>query len=283
MSAAPDLGATGLVPPARRVRVLFVDDDPQLLEAVEDLLYRSYDVVTATRASAGLAMLERDPIPIVVSDLRLPEMDGISFLGEVRARAPATVRMLTGHADLDAAVRAVNHGAIFRLLIKPCPPDELHTALRDAVEQRRIMHADRDLLAARVEELSSTLVRSERLATLGTMTAAVSHEMRNALTILGSSIAEIRELVDGHAVPDAELVEMLEAGQARLSRHVAGVLGLAPTPGRPRAARSMSAPSPARSSSCCAMSASRAGSRSASRSTATPRRSSAIAASSSRC
>jgi signal transduction histidine kinase len=135
--------------------------------------------------------------------------------------------LLTGHADLDAAVRAVNHGAIFRLLLKPCPPDELHVALRDAVDQRRVLHADRDLLATRVEEMSSTLVRAERLATLGTMAAAVSHEMRNALAILRSSISELHGLMEAGAPPDAELVHLLETGEARLARHVAGVLGMA--------------------------------------------------------
>ncbi len=269
---------------AHKPRLLFVDDDPTLLASIADLLYRSYDVVTAPRASAALAMLAHGELAIVVSDLRMPEMDGIAFLSEVRQRAPTTVRMLlTGHADLDAAVRAVNEGAIFRLLLKPCPPEQLHIALRDAVDQRRVLHADRDLLATRVEEMSSTLVRAERLATLGTMAAAVSHEMRNALAILRSSISEIDSLMDSAARRPTPSSSSCSRPAKRASPATSPACSAwrarSPRPGR----RSMSPTSRATSCRCCAMSGSRAGSRSGSRSITRRRAWSGIAARSNRC
>jgi signal transduction histidine kinase len=211
-----------------RPRVLFVDDEPNLLETVQDLLRREYDVVTAERGADGLAMLAREDIPIVVSDLRMPEMDGVEFLERVRQRAPHTIRLLlTGHADLDTAVRAVNLGAIFRLMLKPCHPDTLRAALRDAVEQRRLVHADRDLLATKVSELTSRLLHSERLATLGTMAAAVGHEMNNALAVLHSTVYEVRQIYEEKRLVDEDTVGMLERGEARLRRHATHVLGLA--------------------------------------------------------
>nr|MBP6838163.1 response regulator [Kofleriaceae bacterium] len=109
--------------PAARPRVLFVDDEVVLLEGLSDLFHRQYQVSTAIGAEAGLAALARERPQVVVSDMRMPGMDGATFLTRVREHDPAVVRLLlTGHADLDAAIRAVNQGGVFRFLTKPCPP-----------------------------------------------------------------------------------------------------------------------------------------------------------------
>jgi DNA-binding NtrC family response regulator len=112
---------------AGRPRVLCVDDEPNVLEGLRLHLERPYRLSTATGDAEGLAILERDgPCAIVISDMRMPKMDGAAFLGQVRQRFPDTVRMLlTGHADIDAAIAAVNEGQIFRFLSKPCPPAQL--------------------------------------------------------------------------------------------------------------------------------------------------------------
>jgi signal transduction histidine kinase len=210
--------------------VLFVDDERNLLDTVQDLLYREYEVLTANGATEGLELLGQREIPLVVSDLRMPGTDGIAFLRQVHQRAPTSVRfLLTGHADLDTAVRAVNQGAIFRLLIKPCPPDDLRTALRDGLEQRRVIHADHDLLSKRVTALSASLVKAERLATVGTMTAAMSHELNNALAVMCAAISEIRSVYDAGSLVDEETVQLLETGEQRLRHHAGSVLGLART------------------------------------------------------
>ncbi len=210
--------------------VLFVDDERMLLDTVQDLLFREYDVVTANSAKEGLAILEHREIPLVVSDLRMPTTDGIAFLREVNLRAPTTVRfLLTGHADLDTAVRAVNQSSIFRLLIKPCTPDDLRAALRAGFEQRRLIHGDRELLAGRVTELSASLIHAERLAMIGTMTAAMSHELNNVLAVMCAAVDEVRMLYDAGKMVDEETVTLLETGERRLRQHAGGVLGLART------------------------------------------------------
>ena len=108
-------------------RILLVDDDKNLLAACERNLRRQFQLDTAEGGEAGLAkMVERGPYAVVVADRQMPGMDGITFLAEVRHRAPDTVRiMLTGNADLEAAIRVVNEGNIFRFLTKPCPPEVL--------------------------------------------------------------------------------------------------------------------------------------------------------------
>jgi CheY-like chemotaxis protein len=103
---------------------------------------------TAVGATEGLAALEeRGPYAVVVSDLRMPEMDGIQFLCEVRKRAPDTVRLiLSGNADLGAVIQSVNEGSIFQFLTKPCPTEALRRALDSALAQSKLITAERELL-----------------------------------------------------------------------------------------------------------------------------------------
>jgi response regulator RpfG family c-di-GMP phosphodiesterase len=129
-------------------KVLFVDDEPNVLASFSRNLGRLYQVDTATGGPEGLALIgKRGPYAVVVSDLRMPDMDGVQFLAKVREVAPDTVRMmLSGHADLEAAVAAVNEGNVFRFLTKPCPTQMLITALRDGIEQHRLITAEREFL-----------------------------------------------------------------------------------------------------------------------------------------
>jgi len=129
-------------------RVLCVDDEPNVLAGLERTLYEQYEVTTATSGAAGLDMLEKEgPFAVVISDMRMPEMDGAAFLSQVRQQAPDTVRiLLTGYTELDSAIAAVNEGNIFRFLCKPCPADVLLASLDAAVEQYRLVTAERDLL-----------------------------------------------------------------------------------------------------------------------------------------
>ena len=129
-------------------KILFVDDEPALLDALRRLLRGRFEVEVAEGGDAGLAALAaRGPFAVVVSDLRMPEMNGIEFLGRTRELAPDTVRiMLTGHADLGAATSAVNEGNIYRFLTKPCPHESLVRALEDGLRQHRLIVAERQLL-----------------------------------------------------------------------------------------------------------------------------------------
>jgi len=129
-------------------RILFVDDDTNLLASVERTFRRQFQLDTAEGGEAGLAKIaQRGPYAAVVSDRQMPGMDGIQFLAAARQRAPDTVRiLLTGNVDLEAAVRVVNEGNIFRFLIKPCPTDILSKALEDALAIYRLATAEKELL-----------------------------------------------------------------------------------------------------------------------------------------
>jgi response regulator RpfG family c-di-GMP phosphodiesterase len=129
-------------------KVLFVDDEPNLLAAMERNFGLDYDVATATSGADALVILRvQGPFAVVVSDMRMPQMSGAEFLARARHEAPDTVRMLlTGQSELEAAIAAVNQGAIFRFLTKPCQRDDLHHALEAAIEQHQLRAAERVLL-----------------------------------------------------------------------------------------------------------------------------------------
>jgi len=125
-----------------------VDDEPNVLQAFERQFRRRFELQTAQGPEKGLEVLASSgAFAVVVSDLRMPGMDGIEFLGLVRARWPNTVRvMLTGQADLTDAIAAVNRGNIFQFLTKPCPTEMLGRTLEAALEQHRLVTAERELL-----------------------------------------------------------------------------------------------------------------------------------------
>ncbi len=129
-------------------RVLFVDDEPNILEAVRRSIRGPYEIVTALGGEEGLRRVDQDPpFTAVVSDLRMPVVDGMLLLKHVRERSPDTIRiLLTGHADTEAAITAVNDGQLFRFLTKPCPGSVMRTALAAAIEQHRLVTAERVLL-----------------------------------------------------------------------------------------------------------------------------------------
>lgn len=132
-------------------RVLCVDDEPNVLEGLSRSLRRYFEVVTAVGPEAGLLALEKNgPFAAIVSDLRMPGMDGIAFFEASRKIAPQSMRvLLTGQADLDSALAAINRGAIFRFLLKPCAPDVLQEALTEATKQYDLLASSRSSAPAR--------------------------------------------------------------------------------------------------------------------------------------
>jgi len=123
--------------PGTRPRILLVDDEVMVLEALRRQLHPKFDVTTASGGAEAIQIVMRQgPFAAVVSDLRMPGMDGVALLYLIRQAAPDTVRiLLSGKADVEAVSAAVNEGSIFRFLLKPCPPHVLLRALDAAVEK----------------------------------------------------------------------------------------------------------------------------------------------------
>ncbi len=142
-------------------KVLCVDDDQDVLDALRLTLRKHYQVTTAISGAEGLAKLRREgAFAVVLSDMRMPAMDGVGFLARVRDAAPDTVRMvLAGGNDMNIAVHAVNEGQIFRFLSKPCPPKQLLKAFEAAVQQFRLVSSERVLLEDTLRGSVTTLTR----------------------------------------------------------------------------------------------------------------------------
>jgi CheY-like chemotaxis protein len=203
-----------------RPRVLFVDDEPAVLEALAANLRRAFDVVTVTSGEAGLEYLQAESdFCVVVSDMRMPRMDGATFLARAREVAPDVVRiLLTGQADLDAAIKAVNHGQLFRFLTKPCPRDTLRAAIDSAVAQHRLINAERVLLEQTLRGSIKMLVDILAITSPAAFGRANQIKTRvlqlaGLLGILDSWQLEIAALASqlGYIVLPHELCEKLEA------------------------------------------------------------------------
>lgn len=127
--------------------ILFVDDDIRLVSALQRCFHRTYHVELALTADDALAALDETHYAVVVSDLQMPGMNGIELLTKVKERSPETVRiLLTGQADLEAAINAVNEGCVFRFLQKPCPQELLKKTLDAGLAQYRLHRAEQDVL-----------------------------------------------------------------------------------------------------------------------------------------
>ncbi|MGJ9417206.1 HD domain-containing phosphohydrolase [Massilia sp. CMS3.1] len=120
--------------------LLLIDDEPNILSSLRRLFHgNGYRVLTATSGASGLEILEREAIDLVISDMRMPEMDGARFLAQVRARWPDTVRiLLTGYSDVQSIQDAINCGEIYRYVNKPWDDHDIVLLVRDGLERRQL-------------------------------------------------------------------------------------------------------------------------------------------------
>ncbi|PKN09407.1 MAG: two-component system response regulator [Deltaproteobacteria bacterium HGW-Deltaproteobacteria-8] len=127
-------------------RVLVVDDDANLLDSMRRQFSANFEVVLANSGQHALELMaSSEPFSVLVSDLKMPGMDGIQLLSQASELFPDTVRiLLTGYADLQNAIDAVNQGFIFRLLTKPCLPEALDHALAEAIRHQGLVEAQRE-------------------------------------------------------------------------------------------------------------------------------------------
>lgn len=129
-------------------KILLVDDESSILDGYRRSLNREFLMETALGGLPALKLVaDNGPYAVVVSDMRMPGMDGIQLLCKIKALAPDTIRiMLTGNADMDTAINAINEGSIFRFLNKPCSKEVMAITLTAALTQYRLVIAERQLL-----------------------------------------------------------------------------------------------------------------------------------------
>ena len=194
-------------------RLLCVDDEPNILSALRRLFRaEGYQITVANSGAEGLQVLENQPIDLVISDMRMPEMDGARFLQQVRQRWPDTMRLLlTGYADIGSTVDAINKGEIFRYIAKPWDDQDMLLVVRHALELKGLAREK-----ARLETL--TQQQNEELkdlnANLELKVMERTVELRQAHEKLKTSFLTSIKVF-------ANLIELREGALAGHSRRVA--------------------------------------------------------------
>lgn len=145
---APQAPATHLT--TARYRLLLVDDEPDVVKTLARVFAKeNYDIVTAWTAREGLEKLSAGPVHLVITGFTMPGMNGAQFLQEVKKRSPETIRiMLTGHANTDAVMGAINEGAVHKFILKPWQDNDLRVTVALALEQF-------DLLSRQAKEIAA--------------------------------------------------------------------------------------------------------------------------------
>lgn len=189
--------------------LLVVDDEPDLVQSVQDLLRFEYRVLGATRARDGLKLMESEHVHIVMSDQRMPEMTGVEMLRQVKETYPDTIRLLfTAYADLAAVIDAINQGNVYRYISKPWEVEDLKATLRQACDFYQLQDERRQLLQevqaknAQLEAANAELRRANE--SKKAFIKVASHELRTPLTIL----LGLSEQANGMTAAQPELHEL---------------------------------------------------------------------------
>ena len=218
--------------PAPRATVLLVDDEAGVLSALRRLLRPSgYQVMTAESGAAALELLATQPIDLIVSDMRMPNMNGAEFLSKARLLYPDTMRiLLTGYSEIDSAVRAINEGGVYRYLNKPWDDQDLLMTVRQALEQQTLSRETTRLSAL-------TQQQNERLkqlnAGLETQVLARTEEIHQTLMFLEDAQRDLKRSFTNMVQVCASMIELrcgAVAGQSMrvgdLARRIAIAYGL---------------------------------------------------------
>lgn len=192
---------------SRRPKVLYVDDQAGNIVVFKASFKKQVDIVTANSGEQGLEVIQREEIPVVISDQRMDGMSGSQFLGEVRKISPDTVRMLvTAYTNFDDAVAAINDGQVARFIMKPWEPQDVLAAILSGNELYNKTRENKIL--------TEQLLHRQRLAAIGQVTSGLVHELGNVMSVL--SVVEDIEADLGSGADLSREVHILHNGVEKL-------------------------------------------------------------------
>ena len=223
--------------PLAAATLLFVDDEPSILSALRRLFrLHGYRILVAESGGAGLAMLAQDSVDLIISDMRMPEMDGATFLKQVRQQWPNTVRiLLTGYADVTSTVAAINEGEIYRYISKPWDDDEIVKTVKEALERQKLESENRRLTALTQSQNEALKALN---ASLEQKVAERTAELRKALSFVEQAHGDLKKSFVTSVQVFSSLVELRSgpvgsrlAGHGRrvadMARNLAQRMGMA--------------------------------------------------------
>lgn len=167
----------------KRFAILYVDDEEKSLKYFSRAFEDQFRILTATNAQEGFKILEQhqDDIGLLMTDQRMPGEKGVWLLEKARQLQPRIIRILaTAFADMDAAIAAVNTGAIYKYVTKPWDPPQLETTLKRGLEFFLVQRERDQLLREKMSVLHNMMI-ADRIVSLGLLAAGLSHHIRNAL------------------------------------------------------------------------------------------------------
>jgi signal transduction histidine kinase len=209
-----------------RPSLLVVDDEPEVLQSVHDLLRLNYRVITCTTGPRALEVLRStEDVQVIMSDQRMPEMTGVELLRRAKAIRPETTRLLfTAYADIRTVIDAINKGHVFRYLAKPWDPEELEAVVRQAVEHHNLI-VEKNRLVAELQATNAKLIEANRLK--GAFIEVASHELNTPVTVV-LGMLELWRISQAEAASPVERqwVDRIGAAAQRLARTVERMLKL---------------------------------------------------------
>jgi len=222
-----------------KLAVMFVDDEPQVLKAIRRVVrHEQYDTRFAEGAIQALEILKQTQVQVVVSDLSMPEMDGLALLKRVQQDYPETIRIvLSAVTDIDPILQAIHVGKVYRYITKPYDERELVMTVRQALDAWMVQKEKHDLqaqlaehnrsLETRVKERTEQLLAIERQAELGRYAAQIVHNLKGPLQVVFGqlSLAKLSLSRDDRSSEGIELhLSRMEAAVDNLARIVSGIL-----------------------------------------------------------
>lgn len=200
--------------------LLFVDDEPNILAALRRLFRPlGYRIFIAESGAAGLEIVSREKIDLVISDMRMPVMDGAQFLEQVRLKSPEAIRiLLTGYADIQSTIDAINKGQIYRYIAKPWEDNDITITVRQALERKRL-EREKERLEALTQRQNEEL--KDLNANLEAKVKARTEEVRQTMGFLEVAHENLKKsfLTSIHIF--SNLMELREGAMAGHSRRVA--------------------------------------------------------------
>lgn len=163
----------------KKYKILLVDDELNNLENLIFAFELDYNLISASSANEALDIVDREDIAVIISDQRMPEVNGIELLCKIKKKKPDIIRILiTAYSDLEAVIDGINKGDIYRFIKKDWSIDEIEIIIKQAIEYYQMKN---DLEAA-----TQALIKSEKLATIAEIAAGIEHELKN--TLMGASL-----------------------------------------------------------------------------------------------
>lgn len=217
----------------KEIQVLFLDDEESILDGIQRLFIKEpYGIFTTSSVQQAREAIDKEKIKVVVSDQRMPEIQGVKFLQEVKEKHPETIRILfTGYTDFSAAEEAINVGEVYRFISKPWKTVELLSTIRQSLDHYNLVTENKRLFQETTAKKEELEVSNKKLKAMYELqkefTSTVSHELRTPLASIRTAIDIVSSGTTGNLTKDqGNFLNKAKDNVDRLNRLINDILDL---------------------------------------------------------